>query len=190
MVTTLVKNLSFEEYLNYDDGLGLKYELVDGKLEIMNPPKIEHFLIVNFLDTTLTAEIKRLSLSWLCFRETGVRTGRNKSRLSDLSVVTLEDAKELQNASAVFQSPPLLIVEVVSPESVKIDYRYKRSEYAALGVSEYWIVDPLEFKISVLFLEEGLYEDTVFTANQKIRSRTFPELSITVEQVFNAGNLP
>ncbi len=29
MVTTLVKNLSFEEYLNYDDGLGLKYQLVD-----------------------------------------------------------------------------------------------------------------------------------------------------------------
>jgi Uma2 family endonuclease len=189
MVTTLVKNLSFEEYLNYDDGLGLKYELVDRQLEIINPPKIEHFLIVNFLDTTLTAEIKRLTLCWLCFRETGVRTGRNKSRLSDLSVVTLEDAKELQNASAVFQSPPLLIVEVVSPESVKRDYRYKRSEYAALGVSEYWIVDPLESKISVLFLEEGLYEDTVFTANQKIRSRTFPELSITVEQVFNAGNL-
>jgi Uma2 family endonuclease len=190
MVTTLVKNLSFEEYLNYDDGLGLKYELVDRQLEIINPPKIEHFLIVNFLDTTLTAEIKRLTLCWLCFRETGVRTGRNKSRLSDLSVVTLEDAKELQNASAVFQSPPLLIVEVVSPESVKRDYRYKRSEYAALGVSEYWIVDPLESKISVLFLEEGLYEDTVFTANQKIRSRTFPELSITVEQVLNAGNLP
>ena len=190
MVTTLVKNLSFEEYLNYDDGLGWKYELVDGQLEIMNPPKIEHFLIVNFLDTTLTEEIKRLTLRWLCFRETGVRTGRNKLRLSDLSVVTLEDAKELQNASAVFQSPPLLIVEVVSPESLKRDYRYKRSEYAALGVCEYWIVDPLESKISVLFLEEGLYEDTVFTANQKIRSRTFPELSITVEQVLNAGNLP
>jgi Uma2 family endonuclease len=65
MVKTLVKNLSFEEYLNYDDGLGLKYELVDGQLEIMNPPKIEHFLIVNFLDTTLTAEIKRLNSHWL-----------------------------------------------------------------------------------------------------------------------------
>lgn len=118
-----------------------------------------------------------------------MRTSRNKSRLSDLCVVTLEDAKELQNTSAVFQSPPLLIIEVVGLESVKRDYRYKRSEYAALGVPEYWIVDPLENKISVLFLEEGLYEDTVFTANQKIISRTFSELNITVEQVFNAGNL-
>ncbi|QZZ23493.1 Uma2 family endonuclease [Leptothermofonsia sichuanensis E412] len=29
----------------------------------------------------------------------------------------------------------------------KRDYRYKRSEYAALEVPEYWIVDPLDAKI-------------------------------------------
>jgi Uma2 family endonuclease len=95
----------------------------------------------------------------------------------------------LINLSAVFESPPLLIVEVVSPDSIKRDYRHKRSEYAAIEVPEYWIVDPLEGKISVLLLEEGFYEETVFTADQKIISRTFPELAIAVEQVFAAGNL-
>lgn len=130
-----------------------------------------------------------MSLPWLTFRESGVRTGRNKSRLTDLCVVTLEQARELMNVSAVFQSPPLLIIEVVSPESVKRDYRYKRSEYAALEVPEYLIVDPIENKISLLLLEEGFYEETVFTGNQKIVSRTFPELAIAVEQVFDVGNL-
>ncbi|MBW4684651.1 MAG: Uma2 family endonuclease [Komarekiella atlantica HA4396-MV6] len=189
MVTTPVTSITFEEYLTYDDGNGFHYELVDGRLELMNPPTIQHFLIVDFLDTALKAEIKRCNSTWLCFRETGVRTGRNKSRLTDLCVVTLEQARELLNASAVFESPPLLIVEVVSPESVKRDYRYKRSEYAALEVPEYWIVDPLETKISVLLLEEGLYEETVFRSNQQIVSLTFPELAITVDQVFTAGNL-
>ncbi|BAB76759.1 Uma2 family endonuclease [Anabaena sp. FACHB-709] len=189
MVATPVTNLSFEEYLTYDDGSGFHYELVDGRLELMNPPTIEHFLIVDFLDTAFKAEINRLSLPWLCFRETGVRTGRNKSRLTDLSVVTQAQARELLNLSAVFESPPLLIVEVVSPDSVKRDYRYTRSEYAAAEVLEYWIVDPLEKKISVLLLEEGLYEETVFTANEKIVSRTFEEIEISVEQVLAAGNL-
>ncbi|MFN6566089.1 Uma2 family endonuclease [Dendronalium sp. ChiSLP03b] len=189
MLTTPITNVTFEEYLTYDDGNGFHYELVDGRLELMNPPTIEHFLIAKFLEQALDAEIKRLSLPWLCFRESGVRTGRNKSRLTDLCVVTLEQARELINLSAVFQSPPLLIIEVVSPESVKRDYRYKRSEYAALEVPEYWIVDPIENKISLLLLEEGLYEETVFTANQKIVSRTFPELAIAVEWVFDAGNL-
>ncbi len=189
MVTTPATNLTFDEYLTYDDGTGFHYELVDGKLELMNPPKIQHFLIAKLLEQVLDAEIKRLSLPWLCFRETGVRTGRNKSRLTDLCVVTIEQARELMNVSAVFQSPPLLIVEVVSPESVKRDYRHKRSEYAALEVCEYWIVDPMDAKISVLLLEEGLYEETVFTNSQQIVSQTFPELAIAVEQVFQAGNL-
>jgi Uma2 family endonuclease len=104
-------------------------------------------------------------------------------------VVTQEQARELLNVSAVFESPPLLIVEVVSPDSVKRDYRYKRSEYAAVEVLEYWIVDLLEKKISVLLLEEGFYEETVFTANEKIVSRTFGEIEISVEQVLAAGNL-
>jgi Uma2 family endonuclease len=189
MVTTPVTSITFEEYLTYDDGNGFHYELVDGKLELINPPTIEHFLIVDFLDTAFKAEIKRCSSPWLCFRESGVRTERNKSRLTDLCVVTLEQARELLNASAVFQSQPLLIVEVVSPESVKRDYRHKRSEYAALEVSEYWILDPLEAKFSVLLLEDGFYEETVFTVTQEIVSRTFPELAITVDQVFTAGNL-
>ncbi|MCC5665419.1 Uma2 family endonuclease [Nostoc sp. CHAB 5784] len=189
MVSTPVTRITFEEYLTYDDGNDFHYELVDGKLELMNPPTIEHFLIAKFLEQLLDSEIKRCSSPWLCFQESGVRTGRNKSRLTDLCVVTLEQARELLNASAVFQSPPLLIVEVVSPESIKRDYRYKRSEYAALEVPEYWIVDPLKAKISVLLLEDGFYEETVFIATGQILSRTFPELNIAVEQVLNAGNL-
>ncbi|MDZ8055371.1 MAG: Uma2 family endonuclease [Aulosira sp. ZfuVER01] len=189
MVSTPVTKLTFEEYLNYDDGSGFHYELVDGRLELMNPPTIEHFLIVAFLDTTFTAEIHRLSLPWLTFRESGTRTGKNKSRLTDLCMVTQEQARQLLKASAVFETPPLLIVEVVSPDSIKRDYRYKRSEYAAVEVPEYWIVDPLERKISVLLLEEGLYEETVFTAEEKIVSQTFPELAIAVDLVLSSGNL-
>ncbi|MEA5567418.1 Uma2 family endonuclease [Anabaena sp. UHCC 0399] len=197
MLTSLVTNLTFEDYLNYDDGSGFPYELVDGRLELMNPPTIQHFLIVDFVDTAFKAEIKRLDLPWLTFREAGVRTGRNKSRLSDLCVVTQEQARELINVSAVFESPQLIIVEVISPDSIKRDYRYKRSEYAAVEVPEYWIVDPLEKKISVLLLEEGLYEETVYTDNQKIISRTFGEIAISyagrnaiaIEQVLAVGNL-
>ena len=97
--------------------------------------------------------------------------------------------RDFLDRSAVSEIPPLLAVEVVSPESVNRDYRYKRSEYAALEIPEYWIVDPMESKVTVLLWEEGLYEETVFMGNQNIVSRTFPELSLTVEQVLAAGNV-
>ena len=189
MLTTSDRLLTFEEYLTYDDGTANRYELVDGQLIQMNPPKIRHFLIAKLIEQALDVEIKRLSFPWLTFREAGVRTGWNKSRLTDICIVTLDQARELLDESAVFQSPPLLVIEVVSPESVKRDYRYKRSEYAAVEIPEYWIVDPQEAKVTVLRLEEGLYEEFVFTSAQRIASPTFPELTLTVEQVLAAGEI-
>jgi Uma2 family endonuclease len=189
MVNTAIQPLTFEEYLVYDDGTDNHYELIDGLLVLMNPPTIEHFLITKFLEQRLDEEIERLALPWLTFRETGVRTGYSKSRLTDLCIVTREQAKELLGQSAVFQTAPLLVVEVVSPDSIKRDYRYKRSEYAALEVPEYWIVDPLEAKVTILRWEEGLYEETVFVGNQAIAALTLPSLTLTVEQILAAGTV-
>lgn len=187
IITT--KLYTFEEYLNYDDGSDRRYELVDGRLELMNPPKLEHFLIARFIEQVMEAEISQKSLQWFCFKDAGIRTGPNKSRLADLCVATREQTQELTNKSLVFQTPPLLVVEVVSPESVQRDYRYKRSEYAAAEIPEYWIVDPILNQVSVLRLDEGLYEETVLTGNQEIVSQIFPELTLTVEQILAAGNL-
>ncbi|MEA5596180.1 Uma2 family endonuclease [Rivularia sp. UHCC 0363] len=190
MTQTTTKTIySFEEYLTYDDGTDNRYELVKGKLELMNPPTFRHLLISKFIEQNFDEQIKLLNLPWMCFREAGIRTGWRKSRLSDVYIVTSEQVIEFLDESAVCQSPPLLVVEVVSPESVKRDYRYKRSEYAALEIPEYWIVDPIESKITILLWEEGLYEDTEFTGYQKIISRIFPQLNLTVEQVLAAGNI-
>ena len=188
-MTQIKTNLyTFEKYLKYDDPDN-RYELVDGKLELINPATFRHLLISDFIQDSLKAEIRRLGLPWLCFKEAGIRTGRRKSRLPDLYIVTAEQVRGSLEESAVCETPPLLVVEVVSLESVKRDYRYKRSEYAALEIPEYWIVDPIEDKVSVLLLEEGLYEEQIFTGNKTIVSRTFPQLSLTVEQVLTAGNL-
>lgn len=83
--------------------------------------------------------------------------------------------------------PPALVVEVVSPGKVHQDrdYRYKRSEYAARGIAEYWIVDPQTSKITILVLNEGLYNETVFEGEQAIASLIFPQLQLTVGQIFN-----
>ena len=189
---TADKLLSFEEYLNYNDGTDGRYELVLGKLEIINPPTVRHFLIAKFLERVFDAEIKQ-QYDWLCFREAGIRTGWQKSRLPDLFIVDKSMALELLDSSAVFQTTPYLIVEIVSPESKTRDYRYKRSEYAALEVPEYWIVDPQENKVTVLVLNEGLYEESIFTASQAIRkgtgrviaSHTFKQLKLTAEAIFS-----
>ncbi|PZV09824.1 MAG: hypothetical protein DCF21_19095 [Leptolyngbya sp.] len=189
-ISTTAAPFTFEDYVAYDDGSENRYELVDGELVAMTPPTFRHMLIAKFVEQCLDAEIARLGLGWFCFREAGVRTGVRKSRLTDVYVLTPEQVSGLVNRAAIAQTPPLLAVEVVSPDSVTRDYRYKRTEYAALEILEYWIVDPLESKVTVLVFNEGLYDEVVFGGNQALVSPTFSELNLTVEQILAAGELP
>ncbi|MFN7639322.1 MAG: Uma2 family endonuclease, partial [Pseudanabaena sp.] len=67
-----------------------------------------------------------------------------------------------------------------------------------MGIPEYWIVDYLatgsrEFlgnpKIPTVFVnlldENGKYQTNKFTGDDKIISRTFPELDLTAAQILN-----
>ncbi|BAY74864.1 hypothetical protein NIES25_12800 [Nostoc linckia NIES-25] len=185
------KYLTLEEYLKYDDGTDNQYELVAGKLVAMPPesPKnvqISLFLLVNFL--------KFVPINWLSNKvEIVVAGSRATTRVPDLVVLTDELARVLEGATrstiTLDMPPPALVVEVVSPgkASEDRDYRYKRSEYAARGIAEYWIVDPQRNIITVLILVDGLYEETRFAGNTAIVSTIFPELQLTSEQVLNAG---
>ncbi len=189
MVANLAHRLlSFEEYLAYGDDTDNRYELVDGVLVAMTPPLISHFDIAKFTEHCFDQEIQRLNLPWRCYREAGLRVGVRKSRIMDVCVIEKEyvDALRASGSVAVFENAPKLIVEIVSPESIRRDYRHKRSEYAAVEVPEYWIADPLENKVSVLSLDDGLYEIREFTGSQLIVSRIFPELDLTAEQILDA----
>jgi Uma2 family endonuclease len=113
----------------------------------------------------------------------GVRTSPRRSRLPDLCVVPLEVMRECLDTSAIIESDALLAVEIVSPESMKRDYRFKRAEYASFGIPEYWIVDPALQKITILQLVEGLYEEVEYQRAEQVRSQIFPSLTLTVKQI-------
>ncbi len=85
MASVAVEKLySFEDYLAYDDGTDPRFELVDGQLEPMNPPKFRHLLMAKFIEQQLDAEIERSGQPLLCLREAGICTGWQKSRLTDV----------------------------------------------------------------------------------------------------------
>lgn len=191
MLQTPTKKIyTFEEYLEYHDDTDLKYELVNGELIPMPPASGLHADIMVFLYDTFKAEIQRLNLDWKVRPgNIGVRTSFNKSRIPDLVIITESQRQELREmTAAVLQSPPLLAVEIVSPGNAVADYRYKQAEYAVREIPEYWIVDPIDAKVSILQLLNGLYETIEYTGNQGIKSSIFPELSLTVAQVLNAEN--
>ena len=181
--TPTKQKFSFQDYLFYDRDMDNHYELEDGDLLLMNPPTGRHALIIRSLYNILEAEIRRLGLPWVTLQGIGVRTSINRSRIPDLTIVSLEQIEERLDVSAVMESAPLFVVEIVSPESRIRDYRYKRCEYSVVGIPEYWIIDPEENKVTVLLLVEGLYEEIEYRDNDRVISQTFPELNLTVGQI-------
>ncbi len=100
-----------------------------------------------------------------------------------------EDRLIESDSEAVLEEAPILAIEIVSPNARITDYRYKRSEYAAKGIPEYWIVDASKNRITILTLVDGFYEEAIFEGNDRIISGTFPDLDLTAEQVSIAKKL-
>lgn len=195
MTQTPTLNLTFEEYLTYDDGRDNRYELVDGELVMVPLPTADHSDAIDLLSDTFKAEISRQEIPWIVKRDVGVYTGINpvtgkeRSRTPDLCVMTQAQWTELKadkTKSAVLRTPPLIAVEVVSPSSKKTDYESKESEYSRVGIPEYWIVDLMKSKVSVLLLQSGRYSRSEFQGSRQIVSPTLPELALTAEQVLTA----
>jgi len=188
--------MSLEDFINYDDGTDARYELEDGRLLYMPSEseinrRIACFLFVYFAQ--LGIPFSRLTMK----TEVAVMGTRTTVRVPDLMVMTEELAQAMQGATrSIVMSdmpPPQLVVEVVSPgqKNEERDYRYKRSQYQARGIAEYWIIDPMQQRITVLHLVAGLYEEVVFTAEEPIASPLLAELGqqspLTAAQVLQVG---
>jgi Uma2 family endonuclease len=192
MVTT-TRRFTLAEYLVYDDGTDRRYELVNGELVDMSSEsdlnnKIAIFLLLQFAQYISGAWLRRGT-------EVVVSGSLVTSRVPDLMVLTEESAAALAGTTRSIilpdMPPPALVLEVVSPgkENENRDYRYKRSEYGARGITEYWIVDPARAQMVVLTLVEGLYEEAIFQGSDRILSTLFPVLELTAQQVLQAGDI-
>lgn len=194
MITT-TKKLSFAEYLKYNDGTDRKYELVNGELIPMSLGTGKHGAVIEFVNDCFKEQVKKEGKPWTSKdMRIGVRSPRggrwDTSRIPDITVLTIEQWESLANRELVIdknQTSPILVVEVVSESTKTTDYRAKRSEYAVLGISEYWIVDPIDEVVIVCSLIEGFYDAVSFRGEERVISGSFPELKLNAMQVLQAG---
>lgn len=115
---------------------GRRYELVGGRLDVSPAPVYLHTLIESRLTFHLTA-VAPDDVTVLTGPGINLSAEGTHHRIPDLAVIRTEDATR-----PYLTRPPLLAVEVVSPESVFRDHHTKLREYAEFGIASYWIVNP------------------------------------------------
>ncbi|MEG3841937.1 Uma2 family endonuclease [Microcoleus sp. herbarium14] len=196
MVQTKTK-LTFAEFLeNYPDGSGI-YELVDGEIVKVEATRA-HKNVARYLVKSFHKESDRLGLDYIVDKDIVIRTvtasGQEQGRNPDVGVVKASVWNSNVRGYGALTEPIQLAVEVTST-NWEDDYVDKLDEYQRLGICEYWIVDYLALasraylsnpKIPTVFvysLENDRYLVQSFTGNERIISKTFPELEITVEQI-------
>jgi Uma2 family endonuclease len=79
---------------------------------------------------------------------------------------------------------PDLVMEVVSPDRPRRDYKDKKEQYEAHGVKEYWIVDPGRKRIEVWSLQADFYQLAgAYSARQLAASALLSGFSVRVERI-------
>ncbi|KAB8321184.1 Uma2 family endonuclease [Tolypothrix campylonemoides VB511288] len=195
------QKLSFAEFLEQLPDQEGRYELVNGEIVRILPTR-KHDNIAEFISDSFKEEVRRLNLNYRVSGRIMVRTltsdGKEQGRQPDVSVVdkTLWDSNPA--AYSAFVEALQLALEVVST-NWEDDYIDKLDEYQRLGIPEYWIVDYMAVasrsylgkpKVPTVFVylldENGVYQSTAYRGQDRIVSRTFPELTLSVEQVLAA----
>lgn len=195
MVQTKPRFKSLEEYLKFDDGTDDRYELVDGvlvKMPTESPlnTRIAVFLITVFFQMGIP--IKRLGIK----HQIAVKSDSVTAREPDLVVHSEASISAINGTSQSLirleMPAPSLVVEVVSPgepgsENYDRDYVQKPQEYAARGIPEYWLIDPIREVILLHLLTNGKYQVKLFRGIEQIESLAFGLLQLTAEQILKAG---
>lgn len=180
-----IPNLSFEDYeriVNEEN-----WEYLDGMLIHHSPESNFHNALIVFLTVRARSildphqflvRINRIGLSigddrpepdFMVFERT---TFRCKTRKDNSS-------------SEIVESPPILVIEVVSGSSIEID-AIKKEKFLAKGVKELWqvLIHETPLKVLVHELKDGRYECRTYSTGE-IRSQVLPEFAVVFDELEN-----
>jgi Uma2 family endonuclease len=182
--------MTLEEFWDAEERPGYLYELARGVLEVTQVPGEAHYQVVDNLHEAFST-YRRQHPNLI------LRIGRGSDVQYVLPELELDRNPDL---AVVFRDIPtqdvrgrrlsVLGVEVVSPGSQarKRDYEDKRADYLAVGLLEYWIVDPDLKQVTVLCRREvdgvAAWDERTFRGADAIVSDLLPGFAGTIAELW------
>lgn len=160
-----------------------KAEFINGEIIVHSPVKLCHAVASENLFTLLKMFVRRHNLGSVFHEKILIVLTRNDYE-PDICFFRTDKAASFTPAQSKFPAPDLA-VEVLSESTVLIDRGIKFEDYAAHGVGEYWIVDPVAETIEQYLLHEGVYRLAVKVKTGTIASAVVPGFEIPVRAAFD-----
>jgi Uma2 family endonuclease len=146
--------LTYSDYAALPDD-GRRYELLQGELSVTSPPGTRHQRAIIALGSRLYEHVRARGLGEVLVAPTDCI-------LSDVAVVQPDILYVATDRLSIIsergiEGAPNLVVEVLSPSSVRLDRGRKMNLYAEHGVPYYWIVDPESYSVEAYTLTGTAY---------------------------------
>jgi len=141
---------------------GKRYELVRGDLYVTPSPSPMHQRISRKLQRLLEDYFHARSIGEVFNAPVDLILTNQDVFVPDLLVVA--DPSHVSHRG--IESPPLLVVEILSPSTRTVDQGVKARRYAELGVEHYWVVDPELERLECHRLEAGTFRPLVDAADK------------------------
>ncbi len=158
-------------------------ELVRGHVEVLPVPSMLHQFIARLVFLQMNEFVDRANLGIVMSAPTKVRIDDRHYREPDVLFVAARNRHRRQEQ---FWETIDLAVEIISPDDPERDLNDKRLDYAAAGISEYWIIDPRDDSIKVLELRDGDYQD-LSKSTETASSKVLDGFQIGVRKLFAAA---
>ncbi len=200
---TELKLYTFDEFIEwYPENSTRKYELHNGVIIEVHPATGDHADIISFLLEVVLLALQQDKLPYRVSASVFVKTPNALGAyLPDMLVINHDNLKNeplwKKQSTLIYPESIPMVIEIVST-NWQDDYYDKIRDYETMGIPEYWIVDyaalggrkfignPKVPTIFVCELVDGEYQMSPFRGTDRIVSPTFPQLNLTVQQVFDS----
>ncbi len=140
--------LSIDEYLRTSYKPDVHY--VDGEIEERHVGEYDHGKIQGLLFYVFTLNAKAWNTDPVI--EQRIRVSSNRVRICDVAILSIGAPRE-----QVTLTPPLICVEIMSPEDRLSRAKLVLADYLAMGVQNIWLIDPVRRSAST-FDASGLHD--------------------------------
>jgi Uma2 family endonuclease len=174
---------TWEEFISLDED-DLR-ELIDGELVEVEVPKRAHEHAVMKLGRYLDEWGDEHEGTRVYPSGYKIRIGPKHGVMPDLQVYLASNKPRPEDEEGLLTGRPDLVVEIISPSSIRYDRIVKLGYYAKIRVPEYWIVDPDVQTIERLVLKKGSYAiEQTATGKQHFRPKSFDGLDIPLAKLW------
>lgn len=173
---------AFREWLRDD----VKAEFINGEVVMHSPVKRRHLDATQNLMTLLRVHVHLHDLGAVDSEKALVGLTRNDYE-PDICFWNSETAASFEDDQMEHPAPDL-IVEILSKSTTGRDRGIKFEDYAAHGVCEYWIIDPVRKSVEQYQLDEptmAFASVATLYINDTLEALTVPGFKIPVRAIFD-----